>query len=189
MCWATSCPTLTLSLSRTLQRCQGKILLKRLYTFFFLRLFVLYFITGHYRLWYDVLHLPSSQYSRVAWKWAELKVSLSQYPDQEHNLARSRKAAVVPVIEITDGTESMMESVLAAVTEGNVEYLDIQIGRITGTIDPRLLCQAVTKVKRFWIRGAPSDLMEAILEAVSAAPDLALETLVFLGEEMVSLVE
>ena len=83
----------------------------------------------------------------------------------------------------------MVESVLAAVTEGNVEDLDIDIGGITGTIDSRLLCQAVIKVKILRIEDAQSDLMEAILEAVSAAPDLALETLVFLGEEMVSLVE
>ena len=111
-------------------------------------------------------------------------VSLASHPDQEELLAGSRKAQVVPVVWILDGTKSMVDSVLQDISEGQVEDLHIDLFRIPTTIDPDLLSKAVTKVESCEISGGQSGQLGAILGAVSEAPDIVLKSIYLDGVEV-----
>ena len=133
-------------------------------------------------MWYDVLHTPST-HSREAWKWARLVIS--GYSEQKDDLlVRSRKAAVVPVISISDGSKRMVESVLALGAEGHLEELVLH--GIPTTTDVALLSQTVSKLFSFKIAGVQSRQLEAILGALIEGPDISLRTLHLHEEPQVS---
>ena len=130
----------------------------------------------HPRLWYDVLH-TKSPHSRQAWSRTRLVIFSRQHPDQEHLIAGNRKAAVVSEVWIDGGTKKMVESVLEAISEGQVEDLRIS-SLFPSTIDVTLLSQGVIKVGKCEIyNGSTSEQLEAILGAVSEGSDLTLSSL------------
>ena len=135
------------------------------------------------RLWYDVLHSPSPQ-SRAAWKWARLCVDFTLHPDQREALGHSRKAAVVPDIKIEFGTKHMVESVLEAVHQGQLEKLELHLTNIPTSVDWGLLSRAVTKAQKCWIfEGKPGQL-KTILRGVVNTPDTTLKNLILRGHEL-----
>ena len=135
------------------------------------------------RLWYDVLHSPSPQ-SRAAWKWARLCVDFTLHPDQREALGHSRKAAVVPDINIKFGTKHMVKSVLEAVHQGQLENLELHLTNIPTSVDWGLLSRAVTKAQECWIfEGKPGQL-KTILRGVVNTPDTTLKNLILRGHEL-----
>ena len=78
-----------------------------------------------------------------------LRVSQYQYPDQEEDLALSGKLQVLTDIMIEDGTETMVEAVLGAVIEGNLERFGINLTAVLATISTAQLSAAVVKVRDF----------------------------------------
>ena len=132
------------------------------------------------RLWYDVLHSPSP-HSRAAWKWANLRVDFTLHPDQREALGHSRKAAVVPDINIRFGTKHMVEFVLEAVHQGQLEKLELHLTNIPTSVDWGLLSRAVTKAQECWIfEGKPGQL-KTILRGVVNTPDSTLKNLKLRG--------
>ena len=96
----------------------------------------------------------------------------------EDDLAASRKVAVIPVIKIADGIMLMVESVLGTVgRKCQVEELHLFSFVIPRTTSVALLSQAATNVRMCEIWDGQPGQVEAILTAVSEAPDIALETL------------
>ena len=108
-------------------------------------------------------------------------VSRSLFPDQEENLATSRKLGVVSDIMLEEGTKPMVDAVLGAVSEGQLSRFFIHLSRVPATTDTALLSRAVTRVRDCDIIGGGSAQNQAILAAVVESTDLALNTLRVLG--------